>query len=492
MNIPGYYYDPVKKKYFKVQPSHLVPVGSSYTRESIKERHRESRKRKREHAYDHRMRIQRVQRSMLHRHPLLGGLGLEREAGSLSLTSREASVKCAETCATLFERNTLVDFNDRHEGFGNISTFARDPCTGLLIVGFTTSGRSNLRSYTPSEPSERPSRYNYIGSDCRVAQDYEWVSTLSVSPAGYLLASCANREGQGEKLRLAKIHSPMETGLHFDRYSIEHQVKIPHSRCSASFPSNDAPQFALGADKTLLTFHRGESRWGFDLIKTPSDVFSVEWLSPTVVMGGLGNGAVMFFDQRSGGETIRFWHHPVVHCIRKIDDWRIVVNSGLHPSNSLCMYDLRFTPLRDRGTTLSRPYLRFPEYQSSLRGEMDACPQLGLLATASHMKTVQLFSLTTGQPVQPFDPRSFTSTSSFSPEAYSGRSSILSSSKQRDQGMRASIGENYDSPLPTLTSFTYSADISGICFQTVPLESGGDGSPSLLVGAGPVIDEWRL
>src|ERR1700677_1818788 len=35
MNIPGFFFDPVKKKYFKIQKNHVAPPESPYSREAV-------------------------------------------------------------------------------------------------------------------------------------------------------------------------------------------------------------------------------------------------------------------------------------------------------------------------------------------------------------------------------------------------------------------------------------------------------------------------
>ena len=36
--LPGFYFDEQDKKYHKIQPSHLAPQGSKYTRQAINDR----------------------------------------------------------------------------------------------------------------------------------------------------------------------------------------------------------------------------------------------------------------------------------------------------------------------------------------------------------------------------------------------------------------------------------------------------------------------
>lgn len=92
-------------------------------------------KRKRTHARGKREVAQTVQRSKLHQHSLLGGLGIDRETGRVGISSREGATRRAETCAGLFQRHSLLDFKNSHEWLGRISTFGRDLTTGLLFVG---------------------------------------------------------------------------------------------------------------------------------------------------------------------------------------------------------------------------------------------------------------------------------------------------------------------------------------------------------------------
>ena len=79
--IPGFYYDEEKKKYFKVQANHLVPNGAKYSKGSIKQEQRQVKKRKSEEKKQARLHKQAVQRSSVLRNPILGSAGLGREHG---------------------------------------------------------------------------------------------------------------------------------------------------------------------------------------------------------------------------------------------------------------------------------------------------------------------------------------------------------------------------------------------------------------------------
>lgn len=39
--IPGFYYDPEKKKYFKIEASHKAPAGSQYSKDAVKRKRKD-------------------------------------------------------------------------------------------------------------------------------------------------------------------------------------------------------------------------------------------------------------------------------------------------------------------------------------------------------------------------------------------------------------------------------------------------------------------
>ncbi|KAI7720711.1 hypothetical protein KC353_g1958 [Hortaea werneckii] len=78
--IPGYYYDEVKKKYFKIQANHVAPAGAKYSKANVNREKRESKRRRlderqQEHRYG-----QTVRPSRILSHPLTTA-SLGREIG---------------------------------------------------------------------------------------------------------------------------------------------------------------------------------------------------------------------------------------------------------------------------------------------------------------------------------------------------------------------------------------------------------------------------
>src|ERR1700761_8125853 len=85
-NIPGFYYDEDKKKYFKIQANHLVPQYAKYSKGNVKRENRQSKKRK----IDEKKRVKRYRQSVKPsptlQHPVASGIGLLREHGSSSVS----------------------------------------------------------------------------------------------------------------------------------------------------------------------------------------------------------------------------------------------------------------------------------------------------------------------------------------------------------------------------------------------------------------------
>ena len=83
-NIPGYYFDEEKQKYFKIQANHLVPPGAKYSKGIVQQENRKSKRRKledREIVVRHQ---QTVKRSPVLHDAIIGGVGIRREHGICS------------------------------------------------------------------------------------------------------------------------------------------------------------------------------------------------------------------------------------------------------------------------------------------------------------------------------------------------------------------------------------------------------------------------
>ncbi|KAL1867212.1 hypothetical protein Plec18167_008753 [Paecilomyces lecythidis] len=78
-DIPGFYYDAEKNKYFKIQANHVAPAGSQYSERAIKQRRLDEKKRKKDIFRARRVASERIKRSTSLGHPLIG---VEREVNA--------------------------------------------------------------------------------------------------------------------------------------------------------------------------------------------------------------------------------------------------------------------------------------------------------------------------------------------------------------------------------------------------------------------------
>ncbi|EHA26484.1 hypothetical protein ASPNIDRAFT_122243 [Aspergillus niger ATCC 1015] len=77
--IPGFYYDPEKKKYFKIQANHKATPGSQYTQDSVKRKRVDQEKHQRKIHLTKRATKEKIKRAAFLSNPLLG---VQREIGS--------------------------------------------------------------------------------------------------------------------------------------------------------------------------------------------------------------------------------------------------------------------------------------------------------------------------------------------------------------------------------------------------------------------------
>ena len=121
--LPGYYYDEARRKYFKIQENHLAPPGSNYSKTAIKRGTELALAQKREQDREEMEREQTIQRSQLLQHSLLGReLGFRKDG---------TGVRWDVWAAGLQRRKAL---QVEREGSDNISQFIFDELTGSLII----------------------------------------------------------------------------------------------------------------------------------------------------------------------------------------------------------------------------------------------------------------------------------------------------------------------------------------------------------------------
>ncbi|KAJ5211536.1 uncharacterized protein N7498_003182, partial [Penicillium cinerascens] len=461
--IPGFYFDPEKKKYFKIQANHVAPPGSQYSKESVKRKRREQEKcHKRVHLKQRESRETVRKAGFLH-HPLVGA---DREIGS-RLPASARHDQQARVYASQLWKKKLHQFEPWPKDY-SIRHVVRNPRSGILIASGHRGGESSVSICFPDSDEERWT-YNRTMERVLFKEAYR-LSSISLSHTGYLLATMDSGPNGDSFLAPRMLPDPDEAGDYRWPVYFAHPIRIrttPSLWCSAACPTGNKALFAIGTSDGLHTLEGFGSHWTLSQKPFPNEssagsqpfhrhgnsshasVSAVEWLSSDVIASGLRNSTIFLHDLRSGGSAVRLQHPHSVSKIRKVDEYRMVVAGP----NSLQMYDIRFAPNgiqrkpkpNSHHHTSTRPYLTFLDYSPDVIPDFDVSTELSLLASASDDRKIQLFSLHTGTPVS--------------------------------------------SPL---SKYRYSDPITCVCFESSEgqLNRHGPQTPSLLVCAKATVDQW--
>ncbi|KAI9372006.1 hypothetical protein BJX61DRAFT_534342 [Aspergillus egyptiacus] len=460
--IPGFYYDPDKKKYFKIQANHKSTPGSQYTKDAVKRKRADQEKRQRKARLVQRAEKEKIKKAAYLQHPLTQ---VQRELGTILVPRSVENEQRGLAYASQFRRNQLHQFEPWPDQY-TIKHIVRNPKSGILIASGHRGGESSVSVCFPDCDQERWT-YNRTMERLLFKEQYR-LSSLSLSHTGYLLATMDSGPNGDSFLAPRMLPDPDEGGDYRWPPFFSHPIRIHTTSslwCSSPSPTGDIPRFAIGTSEGLYTLEGFGSYWTLSKKPFPNDkaagdpkrrrtdsshalITAVEWLSTDVIAAGLKDSTIFLHDIRSSGSAARLQHPHAVTKLRKLDPYRIVV-AGI---NSLQMYDIRYPPNglqrnpnpNNKHHTSTRPYLTFADYSPEIIPDFDLSPELGLLASASDDRKIQLFSLRTGNQV-------------FSP----------------------------------LTTYQYRDPITSVCFESGGQSSHGPQTPSLLVCSEAVVDEWN-
>ncbi|OJJ47948.1 hypothetical protein ASPZODRAFT_131562 [Penicilliopsis zonata CBS 506.65] len=460
--IPGFYYDAEKKKYFKIQANHKAPAGAQYSRDAVKRKRAQYEKDQKKAHVSRRLATEKIKKSKLLSHPIIT---VEREVGAQNVSRGIRLERQGLIYANRMRRKELHRFEPWPDHY-SVRHVLRNNRSGILIASGYHGGESSVSVCFPDCDQETWT-YNRTMERVLFKEPYR-LSSVSLSHTGYLLATMDSGPRGDSFLAPRMLPDPDEGGDYRWPPFFAHPLRIrttPSLWCSAACPTGEKPLFAIGTSHGLHTLEGFGSHWTLSKKPFPNDVISgqpvlqrrndsshatvtsVEWLSPDVIASGLKDSAIFLHDLRSGGTATRLQHPHSVTKIRKVDQYRLVV-AGL---KSLEMYDIRFPPnglqrnpkpLSHRHTS-TRPYLRFEDFSPEIIPDFDISPELGLLASASDERKIQLFSLRTGYQVS--------------------------------------------SPL---SNHQYDHSISCVHFETGDVSLHGPKTPSLLVCARATVDQW--
>ena len=132
--IPGFYYDESKKRYFRVPPNHMLLPDSPYSQRKA----REEQVRKSQHEFEERRLKQRIQRSKVLGHPLIGNSGLRNESeGTRDVIAARNAAWAQGLESSQGAPDTMTSGGPLYDVAGPKeigSLFAYDDATGVFVV----------------------------------------------------------------------------------------------------------------------------------------------------------------------------------------------------------------------------------------------------------------------------------------------------------------------------------------------------------------------
>ncbi|KIW79688.1 hypothetical protein Z517_06302 [Fonsecaea pedrosoi CBS 271.37] len=372
--LPGYYFDAEKNRYFKIQPNHVAPSGSKYSRQAVRTE-KIIRKAQQQDELQHQLKLtQTVTRSRLLQHPLLV---FDRRLGNMRKTA--GALVSEYYAAQLTDTIAFSDFPPRSKLRGDYlnenmlisGCFSIEEASGTLFTDCILS--------TGIRAASRTHMYGFhLGSQLDVAEQELVDSSKWPIPRNYeqsALYTPRNAEDIGDAIRTQHIlsmgsglvlwseyctayASPAEamvkvgacgSGPFADRHSMIHQASLVRTvRNLAAQPGRYTAAVATERGVYLMDL----SHTSYPLIEYPmgtNELLRATFKDHNVIMGGARSGKLLLCDIRApppstkGGRTTatRLQHSDAVTNLAALPDGNRILISG---QRSVKIYDLRFAP----------------------------------------------------------------------------------------------------------------------------------------------------
>lgn len=387
--IPGYYYDEEKKKYFKIQANHVAPSGAKYSKANVNREKREHKRRKVNERYAEKRNAQTVQPSRLLQHPLAKA-GLGRELGikepAVDLTDRDALF-----VSQLRSESVHVSPPNVFAASGSIffATNVQHPSyPPTTVLAYNHGPRASIYNKQPdclvnrSWPSDRPAiafDSNLVSAHvCSQAElDPFVVAVTSQVSSGFgnvfigdATENTPHARAMGHRreffIRLQSSAGEDDTAL-WSSAAQCHDDNLAVSGTDAVYLID----LGVGSVNTRVSLRR-ESR-------------SCAWLESRVVAFGEGN-RIRLWDTRSGAGAMRFQLPLPVTGVKAPD------TDGLHllasDNKHLCYYDTRWA---------KKPLFSFNHLHQGPQLQFDHLSMSGIVAAVDVNDSIKVYELRTGK-----------------------------------------------------------------------------------------------
>lgn len=418
--IPGYYYDEVKKKYFKMEGAQTAPASAAWSSEAV-------RKRKATAAAGE---AARQRAALLSRHIQRHRLG--RDAVAAGLLARQTDraddgdVGAAAWAGGVADKGRIPFVSSFARGrFANMACLyvgSDDGKTGLGVAYATLDEETLVGSYVATDANDRvvldngPSLHmEMICCPQMSSIKYHWPShkMLLTSRAPdhscslYFFSPPLSALDDGRPLWLLG-----ETN-HYQRLSIRHRLRdewLVHQSTPAP-PSSDL-LCVIGTNAGVLRVRSNETMaWvapqsppkGDDV---PLDVLDQDFQqgNHNVLVAGGRQPRLWLTDMRApDARWTHLAHASSLAHVRSVNQHQVLVAGA---RSAMALYDLRFLSGSGSGSGSGNgaaPLVAFPAYRNEayLHAGWDVCPALNVVAAAHDDGAVALFSLRSGRRLRP-------------------------------------------------------------------------------------------
>ncbi|KAG9788610.1 hypothetical protein KCU95_g7268, partial [Aureobasidium melanogenum] len=384
--IPGFYFDAEKGKYFRVQANHVAPQGAKYSQENVRKEKEQSRKRKRSAAHRQKRETQTVRRSKILDSASAAGIGLWREQGRSHFANYEARISALASQFRGYESLSLKSCESCGKR-DNIHDFCVDEELDAILMAL---GSRNF------------GRVQWIGQGQNtydIAAFRSDISSVAVSQSRTLVATAYDRAHPGNVFVAGMAGSidmegaPPILDSPAPSYSMLGGPETALWTASPSPAGSARDVIAIGSSEGVYML----SSNGDPLQHHPlrEDVRSIDWLTPNVAVGGTRSSPVYLWDARARGTSLRFKHTSGVTGVRSLGDGSRVLVSGFKGTS---IYDTRmaFKPKGPHSPSAALLHLA-PIKTEQPSVAMDLVADAQLLATADDDNVIQLHSLCSGK-----------------------------------------------------------------------------------------------
>ncbi|EXK93896.1 hypothetical protein FOQG_05065 [Fusarium oxysporum f. sp. raphani 54005] len=381
--IPGYYYDNEKKKYFKIEKTHTAPSSAAWSSDAVKRRKVEHEAQKLAERQAHQVK-KHIKRHFVARDTVSSAL-LTREIGLPYVAeSGRGRVEDEDLGAAAWARGLVAKGNvpfapsfarERRANMPCFYVSGDDEKTGLGASYATLDEETLVGSYIPTDENDQIHFSREAPSSSGRTLSFRTEANPADSETAILYQRVAvPHEGRGEWMVHNSTPAPPSSGLICVASSNRGLLRM-HSEGSVSVV---APRAAQNG------------------IQLPQETFAQDFQE--------GNHNVVF----AGGRQPRLWitdlrapepqwsfanHASSISHIKSVNPHQVLA-SGLR--SSMALYDVRYLSSEPRGT---KPLLYFHGHCNEAHFHIgwDVSPELNVVAAAQDNGTVKLFSLRSGR-----------------------------------------------------------------------------------------------